>query len=82
MNPLLSLFSFPFQLFFVSCFAQTGIGSSLLTCAATDTLENAITLFAVAAGRTERIICVDAERRVTGVVSLSDIFAYIVQDAT
>ena len=58
--------------------AQTGIGSSLLTCAATDTLEHAITLFTVAAGRTERIICVDAERRVTGIVSLSDLFAFIV----
>ena len=43
-----------------------------------NTLEHAITLFTVAAGRTERIICVDAERRVTGIVSLSDLFAFIV----
>jgi CBS domain-containing protein len=49
--------------------------------AATDTLEHAITLFTVAAGRTERIICVDAERRVTGIVSLSDLFAFVVADA-
>ena len=55
---------------------QTGIGSNLLTCSATDTLEHAITLFAVAAGRTERVVCVDAERRVTGIISLSDIFAF------
>ena len=59
---------------------QTGIGSNLLTCAATDTLEHVITLFAVAAGRTERVICIDAERRVTGIVSLSDLFAYFSSD--
>jgi len=34
----------------------------------------------VAAGRTERVICIDAERRVTGIVSLSDLFAYFSSD--
>jgi hypothetical protein len=48
----------------------------LLTCSRTDTLAHALTLFAAAGGRAERVICVDAARRVTGVVSLSDIFAY------
>lgn len=48
----------------------------LLTCDRSATLHHALTLFAAAGGRGERVICVDAARRVTGVVSLSDIFAY------
>lgn len=59
---------------------QTGIGSNLLTCSAMDTLAHALTLFAAAGGRAERIVCVDSERRVTGIVSLSDLFAYICSD--
>ena len=55
---------------------QTGVVSPLLTCSRADTLHHALELFAAAGGRAERVICVDAARRVTGVVSLSDIFAY------
>lgn len=60
--------------------SMTGIGSNLLTCSAMDSLAHALTLFAAAGGRAERIVCVDSERRVTGIVSLSDLFAYICSD--
>lgn len=56
---------------------MTGQPSSLLTCRAEDTLAHALTLFAAAGGRAERLVCVDGERRVTGIVSLSDIFSYL-----
>lgn len=47
-----------------------------MTCRATDTLGHALRLLAVGGGRVERLVCVDDARRVTGVVSLSDIFGY------
>ncbi len=50
-----------------------------MTCDRNDTLHHAFTLFAAAGGRAERVICVDAARRVTGVVSLSDIFSWFAQ---
>ena len=56
--------------------AQTGVITPLITCDKNDTLHRALELFAGAGGRGERIFCVDEARRVTGIISLSDIFAY------
>lgn len=55
---------------------QTGCGCRLLTCKTTDTLAHALTLFAMGDGAVERLVCVDEEKRVTGIVSLSDVFAF------
>jgi CBS-domain-containing membrane protein len=55
---------------------QTGCGCRLLTCKTSDTLARALTLFATGDGIVERLVCVDDERRVTGIVSLSDVFAF------
>lgn len=57
--------------------SMTGVDSTLMTCRATDTLAQALTLLAVGGGRVERLVCVDDDRRVTGVVSLSDIFGWV-----
>lgn len=62
---------------------QTGVGSSLLMCSMHQSLASALDLLAVAAGRVERLVCVDEGRRVTGIVALSDIFAFFsAQDPT
>ena len=58
---------------------QSGITSPLLTCDRNDTLQRALELLAAAGGCAERLICVDAARRVTGVVSLSNIFSYFAE---
>lgn len=42
-----------------------------------DSLHRALELFAATSGRAERLVCVDAHRRCTGVVSLSDVFAFL-----
>jgi CBS domain-containing protein len=49
----------------------------LLTCDRSDTLQRALELFAVAQGAVKILVCVDAHRRCTGIVTLSDIFAFV-----
>lgn len=59
--------------------AQVGMmgpSTPLVTCDKMDSLHRALELFGATAGRCERLVCVDEHRRCTGVVSLSDIFAF------
>lgn len=56
--------------------AQTGVPSALLTCDVNPPLRTVLELFAVAGGRAERVVCIDDARRVTGIITLSDVFAY------
>ena len=55
---------------------QTGVASPLVTCSKNDTLHTAFELLAASNGRADRLVCVDEARRVTGIVSLSDILNY------
>jgi hypothetical protein len=55
---------------------QMGPTEPIVTCNRMDSLHRALELFSSTAGRGERLICVDEHRRVTGVVSLSDVFAF------
>jgi CBS domain-containing protein len=54
-----------------------GPSTPLVTCHRYDTLHRCLELFAATDGRCERLICVDEHNRCTGIVSLSDIFAYL-----
>lgn len=56
--------------------AMTGIVAPLLTIAKGDTLKRALELLIAAQGRADRLVCVDEARRVTGIVSVSDIFDF------
>lgn len=49
----------------------------LLTCHRHETLRRCLELFAAMGGRCQRLICVDEFQRCTGIVSLSDVFAYL-----
>lgn len=53
-----------------------------MTCSLNDTIGKAMAMFATAGGRVERLICVDEAKRATGVVALSDLFAYFTKDTT
>ena len=56
--------------------AMTGVTTPLITCSKHDTLHHALELFAAAGGKAERLIAIDENSRVNGVVSLTDIFSY------
>lgn len=59
---------------------QMGPSSPLVTCHRYETLHRCLELFAATQGRCERLVCVDEHNRCTGVVSLSDIFAYLANE--
>jgi CBS domain-containing protein len=49
----------------------------LLTCHKNETLHRCLELFAAMGGRCQRLICVDEHSRCTGIISLSDVFAFV-----
>jgi hypothetical protein len=57
-----------------------GPTAPLVTCHRHETLHRVLELFCATNGRCERLICVDEHSRCTGIVSLSDVFAYLSSD--
>jgi CBS domain-containing protein len=64
----------------MSFLLQTGVASPLVTCSRSDTLQRALELLAAANGRADRLVCLDAEKRLTGIVSISDILNYFIAE--
>ncbi len=56
--------------------AMMGPTAPFVTCGRGDSLHRALELFAAAGGLCERLVCVDDVGRCTGVVTLSDVFAW------
>ena len=56
---------------------MTGVSTVPLTCSAEDTLQTVLERLAGSGGHSDRLVCVDGDQRVTGIVSLSDVFAWV-----
>lgn len=53
-----------------------------MTCDRFDTLHRALELFASAGPYCDRLVCVNQELKCTGLVSLSDIFDFLIYEKT
>ena len=60
--------------------AMLGPPMPLVTCHRNESLYRCLELFAATGGRSQRLVCVDENRRCTGIVSLSDVFAHVIKE--
>jgi len=60
--------------------AMMGPPMPIVTCHRNESLRRCLELFSATKCRSERLVCVDELGRCTGIISLSDIFAYLASD--
>jgi len=60
--------------------AMLGPPMPLVTCHRNESLYRCLELFAATGGRSQLLVCVDENRRCTGIVSLSDVFAHVIKE--